>query len=289
MIRMRDAILTTRLLVLMAVAAVALSGCMAVNVPEDAFFYPDTRMQAEKIILPPDAPMRFQADTFTIPYSGGTIGATRVRTGRNDTPLILFCGGNMFRRSAAAGLTADKLTPFGDVLMFDYPGSGETPGPAEYSAFIATATAVADVARAQADAEGRKLIAWGHSLGGIVCPQIVQHVRADAVVLETTTPNARAVVENAAGWARPLVRINLAPNLAVVNVPAALKGYSGPVVVLEATHDTTLPPALSQKLVRDLKAEGVTVDRLVFPDAGHGDVGAQPDFQSRVSAALAAH
>ena len=56
-------------------------------------------------------------------------------------------------------------------------------------------------ARAQADAEGRPLIAWGHSLGGIVCSAIANEVDADALVLETTTPSARAAVDEMVGLA----------------------------------------------------------------------------------------
>ena len=104
--------------------AVALSGCMSVNVSEDAFFYPDSRLKAENIVLPAGRPTAQAAETMTLSYAGGVVGATRVRTGRADAPLILFCGGNMFRRSNGAGSVAEKLSPLGDVLMFDYPGYG---------------------------------------------------------------------------------------------------------------------------------------------------------------------
>lgn len=267
-------------------AAVLLSGCLSMNVPEDAFFYPDTRLAAEKITLPADIPMGFEADVLGLPYSGGAVGVTRVRTGRADAPLILFCGGNLFRRSAGAGRTATKLAPFGDALMFDYPGYGDTAGQADYASFMAAGTAVADAARAQADAEGRKLIAWGHSLGGPVCAQAAQYMHADALVLETTTPSTRAAVDTMVGWARPFVRIHIAPNLNSIDIPAALQGYPGKVVVLEAGRDDTLPASLSRRLAHDLEAEGVKVEHLSFPQAGHNDVGSQPDFQPRVSAAL---
>lgn len=267
-------------------AAVLLSGCLSMNVPEDAFFYPDTRLAAEKITLPADIPMGFEADVLSLPYSGGTVGVTRVRTGRADAPLILFCGGNLFRRSAGAGRTAAKLAPFGDALMFDYPGYGGTAGQADYASFMAAGTAVADAARAQADAEGRKLIAWGHSLGGPVCAQAAQYMHADALVLETTTPSTRAAVDTMVGWARPFVRIHIAPNLNGIDIPAALQGYSGKVVVLEAGRDDTLPASLSRRLAREFEAEGVKVEHLSFPQAGHNDVGEQPDFQTRVAAAL---
>ncbi len=85
----------------------------------------------------------------------------------------------------------------------------------------------------------------------------------------------------------PLLRFNIAPGLNAINIPASLEGYTGRVVVLEAGKDTTLPPALSRALARDLSASGVEVQRLVFPAAGHNDIGRQPDFQPRLAAALA--
>lgn len=266
--------------------AVALAGCIPVNVPEGAFFYPEARLQAENIVLEDGQPWP-GAEVLSIPYPGGAVGVTRIRTGEARTPLILFCGGNMFRRRVNTFSAARKLTPFGDVLMFDYPGYGDTPGTADVAGFRAAGEAVAAAARAQADAEGRPLIAWGHSLGGPICAEAARVTRADALVLEATTPSARAAVHQQAGMMRPFLRFDIAPGLAAINIPASLEGYAGRVVVLEAGKDDTLPPQLSQALARDLTAQGVQVQRLVFPAAGHNDIGRQPDFQTRLTAALA--
>lgn len=270
---------------LIALAAM-LSACVNVNVPEGAFFWPDARLEAEKVTLDSNPPPA-GAETLDLTYAEGAIGATRIRSGDRTRPLILFCGGNMFRRSAAGGSTARKLEPFGDVLMFDYPGYGDTRGTADFAHFQAVGEVVAATARAQADAEGRPLIVWGHSLGGVVCSEAAQRTRADALVLETTTPSARAVLDEEAGLMRPFVRVRMAPALAAVDVPATLEGYPGRIVVLEAGRDDTLPAPLSQRLTRELKGRGLTVERLVFPRAGHNDVGDQPDFHARVAGALA--
>ncbi|MDY6923622.1 MAG: alpha/beta fold hydrolase [Pseudomonadota bacterium] len=273
-------------LVFIAGAAAALAACISVDVPEDAFFWPEARVAQQQVVLPSNPPPE-GAETLSLPYVGGTIAATRVRAVTAPRPLILFCGGNLFRRSSAGGSAAAKLAPFGDVLMFDYPGYGETGGEADFAHFAAAGAVMAATARAQADAEGRPLIAWGHSLGGIVCTDAAVKARADYLVLETTTPGARAAINQQAGLMRPFVRITLAPALASIDVPAALEGFDGKVVVLEAGRDETLAPALSRTLARELEQRGVRVERLVFPEAGHNDVGRQPDFQARVAAALA--
>ncbi|GAW40843.1 Alpha/beta hydrolase family protein [Brevundimonas sp. SH203] len=266
-------------------AAALLSGCVTVEVPEGEFFYPDARVKAENMVLTP-GPAVAGGETLSLPYSGGAVAATRVRTGRADAPLILYCGGNLFRRGVNGAAVARELAPFGDVLMFDYPGSGDTPGQADFATYRAAGQVVAASARAQADAEGRRLIAWGHSLGGPVCAEAARLIRADAVVLEATTPTARAAVDQMLGLWRPLIRVQMAAPLAAIDVPAVLNGYTGRVVVLEAGRDQTLPPALSRILARDMETRGVDVRRLVFPRAGHGDIPDQPDFAARVGAAL---
>lgn len=269
-----------------AVLLIGLGGCFKVNVSEGNFFYPDERVRAENMTLP-SAPPPAGSQALTFSYEGGNIGATRVRTAAASQPLILFCGGNLFRRASGGAVAADKLGPFGDVLMFDYPGYGDTDGTADFAGFEAVGRVMAREARAQADAEDRPLIAWGHSLGGIICAAIANEVDADAVVLETTTPSARAAIDEMVGLARPLVRVNMAPALAAVDVPASLDGYQGRIVVLEAGKDDTLPPALSRRLARELRARNHDVQTLVFPSAGHANVGQQPDFEGRVAEALA--
>lgn len=268
------------------VAAAALAGCVKVDVPENAFFWPDARLAKENITLPVSAPPP-GAETLSLRYAQGAIGATRIRSSRTAAPLILFCGGNMFRRSAGAGPRGEILAPFGDALMFDYPGYGDTAGPANYANFRAVGEVVSDEARRQADAEGRRLIVWGHSLGGVVCAEAAKRVRADVLVLETTTPGARDTLNNQVGLMRPFVRVTLAPALQAIDVPASLDGFEGRILVLEAGRDDTLPPALSRALARKLESRGHRVERLVFPRAEHDDVGRQPDFLARLQAALA--
>lgn len=266
-------------------ATAALAGCMKVNVPERAFFWPDARVAQENITLPSNPPPA-GAETLVLRYAEGSIGATRIRSADRARPLILFCGGNMFRRASVGGSRAEIMAPFGDLMMFDYPGYGDTAGLDSFANFRAVGEVVADEARRQADAEGRKLIVWGHSLGGIVCAEAAQRAHADLLVLETTTPGARATVENQVGLMRPFVRVTLAPALDAIDVPASLRGYPGKIIVIEAGKDDTLPPALSRALTRRLEAQGNTVERLVFPAAGHNDVGRQPDFTTRLTAAL---
>ena len=274
-------------MIIVAAAAISAAGC-SVNVPENAFLYPDARIAAEKIELTPGPAMPPSAQTLTLPYAGGQLATTRLSSAKGDqAPLILFCGGNMFRQSAYGGLVGGQLAAFGDVLLFDYPGYGASTGASDIAGMKAAVAAMAAHARAIADREQRRLILWGHSLGGTVCAEGAVNAKADVLVLETTTPSANAVMQEALGWKRFLIRVRLAPPLAEVDIPSTLADYPGRIIVLEAGRDTVLPPVLSRRLAQALTAKGRSVDHLVFAEAGHNDVHSQPDFTSRMAEALA--
>ncbi|WP_313576748.1 alpha/beta hydrolase [Brevundimonas sp.] len=273
-------------MIIVTAAAISAAGC-SVNVPENAFLYPDARIAAEKIELTPGPAMPPSAQTLILPYAGGQLATTRLSAAKGDqAPLILFCGGNMFRQSAYGGLVGGQLAAFGDVLLFDYPGYGASTGASDIASMKAAVAAMAAHARAIADREQRRLILWGHSLGGTVCAEGAVNARADVLVLETTTPSANAVMQETLGWKRFLIRVRLAPPLAEVDIPSTLADYPGRIIVLEAGRDTVLPPVLSRRLAQALTAKGRSVDHLVFTDAGHNDVHSQADFTSRMADAL---
>jgi uncharacterized protein len=273
--------------ILVAIAFAGLAGC-AVSVPENAFLYPDARIAAEKIDLKPGPALPDTAQSQSLAYPGGHLSATRLFSEQgSQAPLILFCGGNMFRQTAYGGLVSGTLSPFGDVILFDYPGYGQSTGASDIASMKAAAAAIATHARAIADQEQRRLVLWGHSLGGPVCAEAATIAKADALVLETTTPSARAMLKEALGWKRFLIHIRLAQPLAEIDIPSTLTDYPGRIIVLEAGRDTMLPPVLSRSLAQALTAQGRSVDHLVFAEAGHNDVHSQPDFTSRMAETLA--
>lgn len=273
-------------MIIAAAAAISAGGC-SVNVPENAFLYPDARIAAEKIELTPGPAMPESAQTLPLPYAGGQLATTRLSSAKGDqAPLILFCGGNMFRQSAYGGLVGEQLSAFGDVLLFDYPGYGASTGASDIASMKAAVATMAAHARTTADREQRRLILWGHSLGGTVCAEGAVNAKADVLVLETTTPSANAVVQETLGWKRVLVRVRLAQPLAEIDIPSTLADYPGQIIVLEAGRDTVLPPVLSRRLAQALTAKGRSVDHMVFAEAGHNDIHSQADFRSRMADVL---
>jgi pimeloyl-ACP methyl ester carboxylesterase len=200
-----------------------------------------------------------------------------------DRPLVVHCAGNAGDRYNSGGPYAIKIMPWADVLVFDYPGYGDTPGPASAPAFEAAAQGLATYI--SGISQNRKLVFWGHSLGGFVCSRLAASVPgADGLVLETTAPSAAAVAKvRIPSYARLFVRANVAPSLATYDVVASSAQVKGPVLVFGAAKDTVLPVPLARQVGEGLKLAGANVTYVEFPDAQHWNVPSQPAFAEAVT------
>lgn len=196
-----------------------------------------------------------------------------------NRPLIVECTGNAMDRYGAGVSYAQKALPWGDVLMFDYPGYGDSSGQPNAQSLEAASAAV--IAHARATANGRKIVLWGHSLGGFVCGRMAAAMpEIQALILETTAANARDVVrEWTPPWMRPFVFPKITPSLAAYDTAKAVKGATFPVLVLGAAQDETLPVNLSRRLATALRQQGVIVTYAEFPQALHWNVPRQPEFR----------
>ena len=214
---------------------------------------------------------------FTVPDEGDA-----------PRPLIVHCAGNAGDRYNSAAVYSNKALPYGDVLVFDYPGYADSAGTPSAASMEAASAAVA--ALAQQMAQGRDLVFWGHSLGGFVCARLAAETpEADGLILETTARNADQVADAWTPWyARALVRIDVAPSLAGYDSAADAARFGGPVLVLGAERDDTLPVRLARTLAADLTALGAPVTYVEFEGAGHRDVPSQPGFDAAVSPFFAA-
>lgn len=197
-----------------------------------------------------------------------------------NRPLVVRCAGNAGDRYNSGRHDAANLLPWGDVLVFDYPGYGDTPGPTSAAAFEASSKTLTNYI--ESVSQNRKLVFWGHSLGGFVCSRLASTTKGvDGLVLETTAPNAAAV---ARAWtpvyARPFVRARVAPSLAGYDVVNAAAASGVPVLVLGATKDEVLPVALARQVADSLKSRNAPITYHEFPNADHMDVPYDPNFKA---------
>lgn len=177
--------------------------------------------------------------------------------------------------------------PYGDVLLFDYPGYNGTPGEPTAAAFDAQADILsAHVRRAFED---RQRIYWGHSLGGFVCAELARRDEGTAaLILETTAPNVRAVGRSWTPWfIKPFVRLDYAEGLLTYDTPKAAATGDAPVLVIGAGKDDVLRVELSRELAARLKDAGADTTYVELPGADHFNTENQPGFDPAVRAFLA--
>ena len=271
------------LLVFLSLAACSL------NISEQEVFQPnpDNRRPLNgplEIDRESTLPAGIELQHTRIDSEAGPIAITLAET--DSDRLIVLCGGNAAdRKTSGAGYLSGRAQ-FGDVMLFDYPGYGDsagTPTAAEIE------QAIAAVAAAAKEHDPEELIVWGQSLGGFICAAMASDMLedVDAVVFETSARNAKEVAASWTPWyAKPFVTVTISDDLDAWDNVNALASFSGKVIVLGAGNDRVLPVSLSRSLAEDLEDAGLDTEYIEFEDAGHNNVGRHPGFGDAVNRAL---
>ncbi|MEL7453745.1 MAG: alpha/beta fold hydrolase [Pseudomonadota bacterium] len=127
--------------------------------------------------------------------------------GRQADRLIVYCMGNTTDRQSDGADYLAGVLPFGDALIFDYTGYGDSAGPASLEAFESALSAVA--ARVEQETYDDVLV-WGHSMGGLFCAQMATRLedRLSGVVFEATFSDVGAISRHAVPWyLKPFIRL----------------------------------------------------------------------------------
>ena len=223
-------------------------------------------------------PQGYAVQDLIIHWGDRLIGVTHAHHPQSRSVLI-FCGGDVFHRSLEGGAALEALALGPDVILFDYPGYGETTGTPTVGSILDTALAVYDYASALETSAGKKRVLYGFSLGGLVAAQVARERPADGVVLEATAATAEAWVRSQIPWiARPLITPQVEPGLAGIDSVRALSRFSGRVLVLASPADRQAPAKLSADIERRLRAARVRVQLVTFPRARHGDINQSARF-----------
>jgi pimeloyl-ACP methyl ester carboxylesterase len=279
---------------LAALSALALSGC-AFPVDEGYFFKPQAvekkatdpsqmRINGEEKVTGPFSddkflegrspllvghlPAKIRHDFVAL--GGERIAVSRVTSAKSDgtEPLILYCGGNSGDRIRSGLNFVDKVLPWGEVVMFDYPGYGDSTG----EATMKFMTPVQEEMPAYIDglAKGRPLVFWGHSLGGLICPEIARlSTEVDAMLIETSAPSSLALANTRKPGIVSFVSLDLVEGLEDYNTPKALGSFDGPILVLGAGKDAVIPVQQARNLADQLKAAGRKVEYREYAQASH--------------------
>lgn len=201
--------------------------------------------------------------------------------GAANGPLVLSCFGNASDRITSGVNTARKAGDFGQVVLWDYPGYGDSSGTPSAAAIDALADAF--VATIDARAGNRPLVFWGHSLGGFVCSNLASRSGAvDALVLETTAASIHSVARAWTPKGVPL-RVTYDEALLDFDIPKSLDGFVAPVLIIGAGRDRVLPVDLSRELAATLPQARY----LELPEATHYSAGFDPRAQAAVAEMVA--
>jgi pimeloyl-ACP methyl ester carboxylesterase len=208
---------------------------------------------------------------FFVSLGGERIAMTRAAGANSSTeePLIAYCGGQSGSRRSIGDYWVTKLLPWGEALLIDMPGYGDSTGRADLASLLAFQRDVPGYLDSLATS--RPLILWGHSLGGPVCAALASASReVDGVVLETTAPNLTEMMRAKKPWFTPPgVQLELGKGLEIYDIPAALKDFHGPIMVLAAGKDQVFPVKLEREVADALKVQGHNVLYLEYASADH--------------------
>ncbi len=208
---------------------------------------------------------------FFVLLGGERIAMTRV-AGANSSPeepLIAYCGGRSGSRRNSGDYWATKLLPWGEALLIDMPGYGDSTGKPDIPSLQAFQRDVPGYLDSLA--ANRPLVIWGHSLGGPVCAALAGASReVDALVLETTTTNLTEMMQAGKPWFTPPgLQLELGKGLDAYDIPLALKEFRGPILVLAAGKDQTFPVKVEREVSETLKGQGHNVLYLEYASADH--------------------
>jgi uncharacterized protein len=180
------------------------------------------------------------------------------RESAGPAPLVVFTHGN---GELIDDWPGDFAVPRGwgiGVLLVEYPGYGRSSGsPSERSVTDAVLAAY-DWALAQASIDPRRIVAYGRSVGGGAATALATARPVAALILESTFTSVAAF---ASRYGAPglLVRDRF-DNL------AAVRRFTGPVLILHGEHDETIPVSHG----RALHAAQPSSELVVMP-CGHND------------------
>jgi pimeloyl-ACP methyl ester carboxylesterase len=254
------------------VSCVMQSACMSIDVRLAHFMSPDRSPRSATL------PKGYAVQDVVIHRGAELIGVTQAHHPASSA-VVVFCGGDAFHRSIEGGDVLEAMSLGADVILFDYPGYGESTGSPGAAALLDTALAVYDYAAALETSAGKKRVVYGFSLGGLVAAQVARQRPVDGLVLEATAPNVERWARSQLPWiVRPFVVPRAEPALASMDSVAALAQFQGPLLLLASKTDVQTPASLSSQMERELRAAGVRVQLLQFPRARHGEIAHTPEF-----------
>jgi uncharacterized protein len=202
---------------------------------------------------------------------------------------VLFFGSDDFVLARRGAETAALLTAAApvNVVMGEYPGYGERPGPQSLERLKQESLLLYDAIAADSASYTGCVIVHGHSLGSFLAAHVAAHRAVCGLVLQSSATNPGDWMQaffrpsRFKWWARPaypFLRVSLDPALAAEDNEARVRMSAAPLLVLVGSRDDITPPAMSRRLW-EVSPAPERLKRLVeLPGADHENVLQHPGF-----------
>lgn len=245
------------------VTSLSLIGCKTITVTERDLLLPDQRVDAAA------AERRQEVERFTVPTEYGDISVTRIHRAGNRVTVLYF-GGNQFRTSQSGGDVVRAFPIDADLILFDYPGYGDSTGVPTLASMQSTSVAVYDAVKFR---NPQPILVYGASIGGFMAVHVAGARNPPRLLLEGTAPDARQWMASLIPWfARPFVRIRLSDSIANVDNVQRLSLFEGPILMMVGSRDTQTRPKLMRSFAAVMRTRGNEVLFVEIDDRGHGQL-----------------
>jgi fermentation-respiration switch protein FrsA (DUF1100 family) len=165
------------------------------------------------------------------------------------------------------------------LFMMDYRGYGKSQGSPSAAAVASDALRAYEVLRSRFEADPRRVVVHGHSMGSVAAALVAAERPVAALVLQNPATDAREVVRAVTPWyARPFVRFEIAPALLALSNLERIGLVRAPTLVAGGGRDRITPARMARRLYAASPARDKRL--LIVRGAGHNDLVFDDGFQA---------
>jgi fermentation-respiration switch protein FrsA (DUF1100 family) len=211
------------------------------------------------------SPLAVQPREFTFRAPNGLkLHAWYFDAAVEGAPLMIWFHGNAGNLSDRGGTASEFAARGISVLLFDYRGYGRSEGRPTEHGLYEDSLAAFDFAVSELQADRRRIVLYGESLGGPYAAHVAARRGGCCVIVENTFPSLVAMAR---------VLYPYAPFAFFVSRSLRTADYLNeaklPVLVMHGRRDQVIPFRLGEELYRELR---VPKEMLVSEQSGHSEI-----------------